>query len=300
MASCSYEEIKSMPNDLSLEQEQALIRNAKAGNNEAQEALISYNIGLMERCIYRFSSFGIPHEDLFQEAVIGLLKAINNYNPSLGYRFSTYMPIYVIRNLQEFVQTMGYDFSVPKNSIIYGKFQKAKYVYRELANKLERKPSLEEFATCMGIKEDTALSLLTAIGGCVRINDNINDDSDSKDFESTIISPDESVEDQVISLDVTDHLKATLNEILTPRQLFVIGHYYGLPGYEKMKLLEIAQILNVKIQAVSYHYHRALCKLHQYYEAEKSSIDTPKNRNERLKNYNNNYSKSLDELTRHR
>ncbi len=303
MASCSYERIKQQENTLSLEAEKNLIRAAAMGISEAQEALISYNAGTINYYAYHFaSSYGIPYEDLYQEAVIGLLKATEKYNPELDFRFSTYVRLYIKRALEDLVQIMGYDFSVAKSSEVYRRLQKARYVYRELSADSKRKPSLEEFAASMDMSENDALSLLTTIGGCVRLNAKIKNDNDSKDVESFLTSTEQSVEDQVMALDLAERLTSILHKILTPKQLFIICHFFGLPGYEKMSLSEIARLWHVTHQNVDLYYKKALTKLRLYYETKRLSsyLDYPKKGEEQLKNFSDSYYQSLNRSTRNR
>ena len=301
MANCRYEKIKTNVNKLSLEEEKDLVASARMGDKTAQEALISYNMGLIHIYVSRFSYFNIPYEDLFQEAIIGLLNATKHYNPNLGYRFSTFMNLYIIDALQRLVQTMGYDFVVPKSSIKYNQLLKGKHIYQRLTIKLNREPSIEEFAKSMQVSGEMAGSILNAIGGCLHLNAKVKG-SEREELEYFLTSMEESVEEKVMSLDLTNRMANILNKILNPKQLFIIYHYYGFDGYEKMTLAEIGRDLQISHQAVHDSYKRALIKLRNYYETKKltSYLDDPEKGDEWLKNYcDTYYQEVLNILPRH-
>ena len=286
MASCSYEKIKSNVKELSLEEEKALIVAAKKGDREAKEILISYNMGLIHIFVSRFTHFNIPYDDLVQEAIIGLLCALDHYNPDLEYRFSSFMRFYILDALEKLAQTMGYDFGVPKSSQKYNQLQRGRYVYQELTIKLKRNPSIEEFALSMHINEDMSKALLNVLGGCLHLNAKIKN-SEDKEMEYFLMPFEESVEDKIVSLDLANRLSNILQKLLSPKQLFVIYHYYGFAGYEKMNFSEIARYCNVKPQAVHDAYKKAINKLRHYYGIRKLAcfLDNPEESEQRLKDY---------------
>src|SRR4051812_13708360 len=75
---------------LSHEEEIALSRQAKAGDERARQRLMEKNLRLVVSVAKRYRGMGLPFEDLIQEGNIGLMRAIDKYDPERGYRFSTY------------------------------------------------------------------------------------------------------------------------------------------------------------------------------------------------------------------
>ena len=78
--------LKVLKNDETLE----LIERAQSGDQAARDEAVTGNLKLVLSVVQRFSGRGEPPDDLFQVGVIGLIKAINNFDPSLKVRFSTY------------------------------------------------------------------------------------------------------------------------------------------------------------------------------------------------------------------
>ena len=92
-----------LPND----EVQALLVQAKAGDEAARERIINCNLRLVFNLIQRFSNRGYEQEDLFQIGVIGLIKAIDKFDPSYEVRFSTYAVPMIIGEIRRFLRDDG-------------------------------------------------------------------------------------------------------------------------------------------------------------------------------------------------
>ena len=87
-----------------MEETSVLIARSQAGESEAREVLIENNLGLVRHIVRRFSGRGYDLEDLFQIGAIGLIKAIDKFDLSLGLKFSTYAVPMIIGEIRRFLR----------------------------------------------------------------------------------------------------------------------------------------------------------------------------------------------------
>lgn len=128
-----------LPND----EVQALLVQAKAGDEAARERIINCNLRLVFNLIQRFSNRGYEQEDLFQIGVIGLIKAIDKFDPSYEVRFSTYAVPMIIGEIRRFLRDDGpikISRSLKETGI------RIRYAQEQLTKELGREPKLSEVA----------------------------------------------------------------------------------------------------------------------------------------------------------
>ena len=140
-----------------MEEMSVLIARSQAGESDAREVLIENNLGLVRHIVKRFAGRGYDMEDLFQIGVIGLMKAIDKFDLSLGLKFSTYAVPMIIGEIRRFLRdnsTMRVSRSLKDTAY------KAIYAKENLTRKNLKEPSIEEIAAEIGIaKEDIAYAL---------------------------------------------------------------------------------------------------------------------------------------------
>ena len=134
-----------------------LLRRTKQGDMAARERLIRGNLRLVLSVIQRFSSRGENADDLFQVGVIGLIKAIDNFDPTLDVRFSTYGVPMIIGEIRRFLRDNN---AVRVSRSMRDTAYRAMQIKEQLTNKNNREPTIEEIAKIMEMpKEQVVLSL---------------------------------------------------------------------------------------------------------------------------------------------
>jgi len=172
---------------LSAERTDALLELAANGDARAREELISGNLKLVLSVIRRFSKRGEPADDLFQVGCIGLIKAIDNFDRSVGVRFSTYAVPMIIGELRRYLRDNN---SVRVSRSTRDVAYKALALREKLLAESEKEPSVDEIAKRMDMKREDVVFALDAIsdpislfepvysdgGGTVCVMDQIGDD----------------------------------------------------------------------------------------------------------------------------
>ena len=127
---------------LSHEEEIDLSKRAKQGDARARQRLIEKNLRLVVSVAKRYRGYGLPFEDLIQEGNIGLMKAVEKFDPDRGFRFSTYATWWIRQAVQRAVADKGRTIRVPVH--MTEKIRKVSRAISELAAELEREPSEDD------------------------------------------------------------------------------------------------------------------------------------------------------------
>ncbi|MDR0446284.1 MAG: RNA polymerase sporulation sigma factor SigG [Oscillospiraceae bacterium] len=135
----------------------ALLLRVKDGDAKAREELIHGNLRLVLSVIQKFLNRGEQADDLFQVGCIGLMKAIDNFDTSLGLRFSTYGVPMIIGEIRRYLRdNTALRVSRGMRDTAY----KAMHMRESLQGELKREPTIEELASAMGVpREDVVLAL---------------------------------------------------------------------------------------------------------------------------------------------
>ena len=147
-------------NVLSEKEKNELLKKVKCGDKNARENLINGNLKLVLSVIQRFSTRGENLDDLFQVGCIGLIKAIDNFDITLGLRFSTYAVPMIIGEIRRYLR--DYNPIRVSRSMRDTAYQAMK-IKERIINETQREPSIEEIAREMNVKRENVVIALEAI-----------------------------------------------------------------------------------------------------------------------------------------
>lgn len=138
-----------------------IIKNGSpAEKKKARDKMINGNLRLVLSVIQRFTNRGENPDDLFQVGVIGLIKAIDNFNPTLDVRFSTYGVPMIIGEIRRFLRDNN---SVRVSRSMRDTAYRAMQIKEQLTNKNNREPNVEEIAKIMEMPKEQVVLALEAI-----------------------------------------------------------------------------------------------------------------------------------------
>ena len=184
-----------------------LLKKARAGDAKAREELIKGNLRLVLSVVQRFQNRGESMDDLFQVGVIGLIKAIDNFNLDLDVRFSTYAVPMCIGEIRRYLRD---DNPVRVSRSMRDTAYKAMQVKEQLINANGKEPTIEEIAEKLEMKKSDVVLALEAIvdpvslyepvyndgGDTIYIMDQVGDNSTDKDWVD-----ERSIKDELKNLD---------------------------------------------------------------------------------------------------
>ncbi len=148
------------------EETMAHIRRAHAGDRQAKEAAVMGNLRLVLSVVQRFANRGEPMDDLFQVGVIGLLKAIDNFDVSQPVKFSTYGVPMIIGEIRRYLRD-GSKVKVSRST--RDNAYRALTAKEKLLGQLQREPTVEEIAKEIGLPREEVIFALDAISDPVSL-----------------------------------------------------------------------------------------------------------------------------------
>src|SRR5215207_8811157 len=225
-----------------------LARRAKAGDRRARQRLIEKNLRLVISVAKKYRGMGLPFEDLIQEGNIGLMKAVEKFDPDRGWRFSTYATWWVRQAVQRAVADKGRTIRVPVH--MGEKIRKMARTYNELSAELEREPTDEEVAERLGWIVDEVRNVKDAMSDASSLNRPLGSEEDGSELGELV--EDERASDtagEVMREMETEGLQAAI-ERLPERHRYVLVRRYGLDDQESATLAELSEELKVSRERV--------------------------------------------------
>jgi RNA polymerase primary sigma factor len=233
---------------LTHEEEVDLSKRAKAGDAKARERLIEKNLRLVVSVAKRYRGMGLPFGDLIQEGNIGLMKAVDKYDPDRGWRFSTYATWWVRQAVQRAVADKGRTIRVPVHR--GDKLRKMARVYNELSAESEREPTDEEVAGRLGWSVEDVRDLKSSLWDATSLNQPLGSDPEATEIGELVEDEGASeVAGEVIGEMEMEWLSEAIEGLPERHRRVLIGRY-GLGEQETETLAELSDELGISRERV--------------------------------------------------
>ncbi|MGC9070698.1 MAG: sigma-70 family RNA polymerase sigma factor [Elusimicrobiales bacterium] len=255
--------ISQMSTNISREELHKLWQRVKKGDRRAKEEIMKMNLKLVIPIAKRYLYPGADLMDLVEEGNLGLLHAIDKFDPKKGYRFSTYASYWIEQYIRRFVEEQSKTIRIPPHA--WTALRKWLKQWDALHGKLGRDPTLSEMAKEMHWTANQIRSVLNAyeiIKGTTSLENPIyNKDQEEDILEHVIEDEKQSTPEDVISiLKIHDELKNALSQI-GDRERMILEMRYGLNGMTPMTLQEIGNKLKLSRERVRQIEERAVLRL---------------------------------------
>ena len=273
--------LNSLPDTLTKEEEQELAYRILEGDKKAKDIFSQRNLRLVVSIAKKFIGRGVDFEDLIQDGNIGLMKAIDKFDVTKGYKFSTYATWWIRQEINRAIIKNHNNIGVP----VYFYERNIKRYLQALENlkiKLKRTPSFKEISEESGMSLDAVKELYLFQAGTVSINTYIKNEETLELLETI---PSNTPEDIILTNSFHNQLKETLKKAdLTEREMNILELRFGLNNNLEKTLREIGKQYGITRQRVRQLEQIAIWKI-------RSSIDTKE-----LTVYANNTSIALENL----
>lgn len=243
---------------LSAREETMLAARIAQGDEAAKDKLTEANLRLVVNCAKRYTDRGLPLPDLIQEGNIGLIKAVERFDPQRGFRFSTIAVWYIRRQILRAIENTGRTIRVPAH--VTDKLAKIRRASQSLTQQLRREPDVSELARATGIPERGVREALRVSSDVSSLDTLVNEDDDitlgDMIADESADTP-EALAERTARTEGTAQLLALLDE----RERFVIDRRFGFLNGRVYTLEQIGRELSLSRERIRQIESTALGKM---------------------------------------
>lgn len=243
---------------LTMEDEVRLAELIEKGDDEARQTMINANLRLVVKIAQDYSKYGVPLQDLISEGNIGLMKAVDRFNPEKGNKLSTYAAWWIKQSIKRALAYQGKTIRLPVHMI--DKISKTRKISDMVAESLGREPTDHELAEELGISRTKLAMIKQASQSPASLDAPIGDD-DSAAYgdiiaDTKISDPSESLS----SKNLHGNLDGLL-EVLNEREQRIIDARFGLAGQKPKTLEEVGVEFGVTRERIRQLQNLAITKM---------------------------------------
>ena len=244
---------------LTIAEEIQLARRIRRGDKAARDHMISANLRLVVKIAHDYKDFGLPLLDLISEGNIGLIKAVERFDPRKGGKLSTYAAWWIKQSIKRALANQSKTIRLPVHLV--DKISKMRRAAMALAEELGREPSDEEVAWELGIPVNKVAHLKSVSIRPASLDAPIGEDGDSATFgdivgDENATSPYENVRERNLKTDLNRMI-----ESLDRREADILRMRFGLDGHDELTLEEVGRKFKVTRERVRQLQNLALQKI---------------------------------------
>jgi len=256
---------------LTAEEEVDLSRKAQKGDMASRQRMIESNLRLVVKIARRYMNRGLALLDLIEEGNLGLMRAVEKFDPERGFRFSTYATWWIRQTIERAImnqtRTIRLPIHVVKEINIYLR------AARQLAQTLDHEPSAEEIADLLGRPIGEVKRMLGLNERIASVDTPFGKNADKPLLDSISDVKSEDPTDSIQNESLSSNLDYWLSK-LNDKQREVVERRFGLHGYENSTLEQVAKELGVTRERVRQIQMDGLKRLRVILEKDGFSVDT--------------------------
>lgn len=254
---------------LTKEEEISLAKRIKRGDKSARDLMIRANLRLVVKIAHHYNNCGLPLLDLISEGNLGLVKAVERFDPKKGAKFSTYAAWWIKQSIRRGLANQAKTIRLPVHMM--EKLQRMRRLERQLQEELGREPSHEELADELHIPVAKISMMKQSMLQPLSLDNTLDSETGEGSLGDIIgddnaVDPSERIESSNMNETVQDALKT-----LDDRALAILSLRFGLDGTDEQTLEEIGKRFNVTRERIRQLQNQALSKIRKNIQKRESS-----------------------------
>lgn len=232
---------------LTAEEEKELARRISLGEKEARDRMVRANLRLVVNIARAYTGKGLPLQDLIEEGNLGLLRAVEGFDPEMNTRFSTYASYWIKQSIKRALINSAKTIRIPAYMVeLLSKWRKATML---LEDELKRPPTQEEVAKALGLPKKK-LNIVKMAIQLYNTTPQADDEDDGWSMSDTVADARlKGPEDELLDHDNLKHVMQMLDE-MDPREATILRMRFGLDDAEPKTLKEIGETLGLTRERV--------------------------------------------------
>mgnify|MGYP003868737477 CR=1 FL=1 len=232
---------------LTAEEEKELARRISCGEKEARDRMVRANLRLVVNIARAYTGKGLPLQDLIEEGNLGLLRAVEGFDPDMNTRFSTYASYWIKQSIKRALINSAKTIRIPAYMVeLLSKWRRATML---LEDELKRPPTQDEVAKALGLPKKK-LSIVKMAIQLYNTTPQADDDEGGWSMSDTVADDRfKGPEDELLDHDNLKHVKQMLDE-MDPREATILRMRFGLDDAEPKTLKEIGETLGLTRERV--------------------------------------------------
>ena len=280
---------------ITAEEEVELAEKIKAGDKKARDRMISSNLRLVVKIAYDYRDYGLPVTDLISEGNIGLIKAVERFDPEKGGKLSTYASWWIKQSIKRALANQSKTIRLPLHLV--DRISQIRKVSRQLAEELGREPTNEELGDILEISASKVAHLKSVSARPTSLNAPIGDDQNGTELGDVVgdensPSPFERLNQKSIQGDLSELINR-----LEERESEIIKLRFGIERESPLTLEEVGSIFGITRERVRQLQNMALLKMRRIMfsnerQLSRAEVDEANRERERMRVFQEFYQES--------